>query len=282
MKTLLNSKIKGKKINEVLLFEEMAIIFNSWKSKCTFVKKTHKWYIEYYSIIKWNYKKIEISDLLFITLNKKSKEIKICFLQAKYKKEEYKNFITFKWNIYQWELLKEKPNITNSYGKNFPHNVLNFRNDYDSITSFWIFYLDKKNDIDFLYTLPKFIKPNKTTSTITNMNFKWKNTCPNVLCKKWIFKKETISTCSIDVFEKEMLNWNIWVPINNNPKILWYIYSIVSYLQKNWKNNETINSFINIFEENFDINTNESINYNPNTIILINDNEIYNYNQNNL
>lgn len=98
-----NIVITGMKLNEVNLFRQLAMEFNTNFSKSTFVQETHsnKGFMEYDSRILGRRKVVEISDLLFITLNKASGELRINFLQAKYQGKPYKKFMSFKGNIFQ-------------------------------------------------------------------------------------------------------------------------------------------------------------------------------------
>ena len=143
MKLLFNKKLRisGMKINEENLFMEMAREFNTTISKSTYIKVIHKSLIEFSSFYKvGGVAKVELGDLMLLTYDKATHELRICILQAKYKKGKYYYFLNFLADIFQWELLTEKPVINNKSKKfSFPPNILNFRNDYESITAYGFF-----------------------------------------------------------------------------------------------------------------------------------------------
>ena len=150
--------------DEINLFGLMAELFNTSHSKSTLVKKVHGriGFVEYNSRILGKNKTVEIADLQLITCNKKTNEIRICFLQAKYRRGIFRRFLDIKTNLFQWELLMEKPNIIDTYHNGFPTNILNFTT-YESITSFGVFYEDKSGEIDLMkyyidyYDIPRTI-----------------------------------------------------------------------------------------------------------------------------
>lgn len=229
----------GKIIDEEHLFREMAYEFNTSISKATYVEVIHKNYIEFISRYKvGGVAKVELGDLMLLTYDKATTELRICILQAKYRSKKYYYFLDFKADIFQWELLKEKPDVTNiSRRFDFPKHILNFRNDYESITAYGIFYHDNiSGDIDFLYTLPRCINPNMIpTSRVTKCEPKFSFRCPkllgspNRLCRAGIFHKETISSCSIDVFEQQVLRCKVGAPINDKEVKRWVIHLLHSY-----------------------------------------------------
>lgn len=276
MKQLLNNGINTlPTVNEVDLFRLMANIFNTNTSKSAFVNEVHgqRGFIDYHSTFSTGLKKIEIADLLMITCNRWSNEIRICFIQAKYRRRNYRRFLTFGANLYQWELLKDKPNIIDNYNKGFPQNILNFSH-FESITSFGIFYKDHLGQIDFLYTLPKHIQK-RNLNKYQTMDFYAGCHCPNSRCLAGIMPDETISTCSIDIFEREALACRIGAPIDSSVKP--YIASLLNSMRRNnLDNGELINEFIG----RFDINTNDlnSNYYYPNTILLLTNAEAINNN----
>lgn len=241
MKSQLNYEIKrtGMKVDEENLFREMAKEFNTTISKATYVEVIHKNSVEFSSCYKvGGVAKVELGDLMLLTYDKARNELRICILQAKYKKGRYYYFLNFHADIFQWELLKEKPFITNKSKRfNFPSNILNFRDDYDSITAYGIFYEDNiSREIDFLYTLPKHIEPrNYPKGRITNGVRSFYFRCPkhlgspNSMCKEGITPKEAISTCSLDVFEEQVLRCKVGAPINDAKVKNWVARLLVSY-----------------------------------------------------
>lgn len=229
MKKGLNKAVKAQNaVDEIFLFHAMANEFNnSTFAKSTYVKEIHgnASHVEFSS----NYKKggvavTELGDLLIFTFDKATKELRICIMQAKYKKQKYLNFLHFTANIFQWELLYNKPQITSKGSIPFPCNILNFQNAYKSISAYGIFYRDNvSGDVDFLYTIPENLKPYKfPLNRIKQGDRKFIFSCPhnlgspNILCNKGMTPKETISTCSIDVFEDQVLQCRIGVPVNDN------------------------------------------------------------------
>lgn len=164
MKKEINNAIKTKKeINEVLLFRSMADAFNNNKySKCIYVEEIHggKSIIGFPSKYRrGNEVKVELGDLLLLTFDKARQELRICILQAKYKSEVYRKYLNFRANLFQWELLLEKPILTDVRHTGFPKNILCFQNGYFSITAYGIFYHDRNGEIEFLYTVPHNIRP---------------------------------------------------------------------------------------------------------------------------
>lgn len=273
MKQTFNSRLTSlSKIDEVNLFRLMAELFNTNSSNSTFVEEVHghRGYVDYHSTILGTIKKIEIADLLLITCNRRNNEIRLCFIQAKHRKGNFRKFLTFRANLFQWELLRDKPDIIDNYNKGFPSNILNFSS-YQSITSFGIFYKDRQGQIDFLYTLPSHITP-RNKKKIQTMDFFVSCHCPNVNCLKGKTLKETISTCSMDVFEQEALACRIGAPIDSS--IRTYLANMLTSIRNNTtENNDTIDEFIgrlDIVADDFRDNI-----YYPNTILLMTDgNEI--------
>lgn len=236
MKTQLNSVFKttGMKIDEVNLFREMAKAFNNHSvSKCIYVDEIHQCHVEFDSHIhKKGFAKVELGDLLLLTFDKATRELRICVLQAKYKKESYYAFLNFKGDIFQWELLLKKPCIKNKSKKfKFPENILNFRTDYKSIAAYGVFYHDNiSRDIEFLYTLPEHVSPHcmpKGPITKKATSFHFRCPCnlgsPNNTCKKGIESREAISTCSLDVFEEQVLTCKVGAPINDYGVKTWVL-----------------------------------------------------------
>lgn len=241
MKAQINTEIKrtGMMINEENLFREMAKEFNSAVSKASYVEVIHKNPVEFVSDYKiGGVARVELGDLMLLTYDRATKELRMCILQAKYKKGRYYYFLNFHANIFQWELLKEKPFIINKSLKyKFPANILNFRDDYESITAYGIFYEDNiSKDIDFLFTLPKYIKPckppkGKIKRGIRSFFFRCPRHLgsPNTMCTSGINSKELVSTCSLDVFEQQVLSAKVGAPINDNNLMNWIACLLLSY-----------------------------------------------------
>lgn len=280
MKTDFNNEIKATPvINEISLFRTMANGFNTNRSKGTFVEEVHgqKGFVEYYSNILGRIKKVEIADLMFITYNKSNREIRICFLQAKFKSKPCNGFLSFAGNIFQWELLSEKPDVSCKQGLHFPSNILNFaKGSYESITSYGVFYVDKAGEIDFLYTLPMHLNPYnlKVKRGITPFYFRtpMPYKCPDITCRIGINRNEVISTCSMDIFHEQMLLGKIGAPINTS--IQRYIKQMIIKMRDNEPRNPLLNEIaerINV--EDFNGRDLENLGgdgyYYPHAIIII-------------
>lgn len=229
MKKTLNDAVRnavpGKKIDEIFLFREMASAFNTNYSQCTYVEEVHgnKGQIAFNSEIANDLVHVELGDLLIFTYNRFLKEMKMCIMQVKYKKGGYKSFLRPRFDVIQWELLRNRPDIINCSPRfHFPTNILNFNSKYLSITAYGIFYEDNvSKEIDFLYTIPENLYLNarpvyrKNKNKIRTFHF----TCglgigsPNPICCIYENRRETTETCSIDVFEKQMLAYTIGAPI---------------------------------------------------------------------
>lgn len=280
MKKELNLAIKGmSSIGEIELFREMAKQFNYNKiAKCTYVKEVHKNYVEFESSISIRNVTRELGDLLFFTYDKSKKELRICVLQAKYRKGSYRKFLNCKADLYQWDLLYYKPDV-HSKGKGcIPKNILNFRHDFKSITAYGIFYHDKLHkEVDFLYTLPELFYPSKLTPPPSKtFYFNCPGNCSPRCCgsgsgcshKIGATKNETLFTCSIDVFEKEILSCRIGAPIYDE-NIKKYALSLLSSMRGESDVPEVIEEILREYDFNEGIE-NEFINGgHPSAIIVV-------------
>lgn len=277
MKLELNRAIAGKTIGEIILFREMANLFNTNISKCTYVDEVHgkRGMIEFSSNYLLANKKVEISDLLLLTFDRHTTQLRVCFLQAKYRHGKINKFFNFNANIFQWELLLNRPTITST---RFPNNILNFRNDYDSITAYGIFYHDITSSIDFLYTIPGHINPSRriiipTAKGIRAYRFNQKCTMPNSSCTSGILPNEIISTCSVDTFEKQVLKCKIGAPITLS--ITPYIISLLNSMRSSAHDSSIIDELLNYIDSNNEY-FNETIthDYNPAALIVITDSSL--------
>lgn len=266
MKNELNKAIAGiVNAGEEDLFKEMANQFNNNKfAKCTYVKEIHQMYVAFNSNLLGNVIKRELGDLLLLTFDKAKKEIRLCVLQAKYRKGAYRKFLSYSTDVYQWELLYYKLDVYNKSSMSIPKHILNFRYDYKSITAYGFFYRDKAmNMIDFLYTLPEYFKPRNMMSSKSTFDF----TCPNLgVCKSSCcgcntticptkqsrVPKETLFTCSMDIFEREVLHCKVGAPINNDD-IRKYILGLLSKMKKDADEPEVIDEILRIYEYDYDV-----------------------------
>lgn len=252
MKRDLNIEVaKLKNINEINLFKITADILNK-TTPTLFVEEVHGklGFVEFNSKYGGKNKVVEISDLMIIIVSPLHREVKLTFLQAKYQRHiPKKKFISIKGSLFQWELLSQRPVLTAMLSKySLPLNILNFTN-YQSISSYGIYYHDKAGEIDMLYTIPEYIAP---VSAICNATFNHKigNSCPDYNC---IIEKrgiETTCTCSIDNFYDELLNFKIGAPITTSEIGYNYIRSLIKSLLEKYPGNTILldvisNSFIN-------------------------------------
>lgn len=284
MKRELNIEIsKIAKFGEEELFREMANQFNRNKyAKCTYVQEVHKMIVEFNSSFYHGVKGCELGDLLFLTYDKTQKELRLCVLQAKYRKGSYRKFLSCKADEYQWELLFYRPDIHNKSRLNFPKHILNFRHDYKSITAYGIFYHDKTlHEIDFLYTLPELFKPQKMTP-VPSKTFSY--ICPNLsICKSSCCgcntsclskigstPKETLFTCNMDIFEREVLTCKVGAPINDD-EIRKYILGLLNSMKKTADSPEVIDEILHNYDY-IEVSKDEEY---PSAIIIVTDGEKY-------
>lgn len=287
MKKELNAAIKssGVKINEISLFRAMADEFNhSMISQCTYVEEIHgnKGMVEFPSKYKvGGTAKTELGDLLILTFDKSTKELRLCVLQAKYKSGRYYRFLNSQADIFQWELLHDKPLITNRGRFNFPSDILNFRTDYRSISAYGIFYHDNiTKEVDFLYTLPDFFAPHSIPKhRVSNGNRSFNFKCPiglgspNKGCTRGITPKEAISTCSIDVFEKQVLLCKIGAPIPRGTRIADWVGILLNSMRGTADNPRVIEELLGYYGE--EISVNNSYEETPSALVVVTDSERY-------
>ena len=278
MKKYINNAAKNtnQKVNEVFLFRQMAKALNTQTSHSVFVKEAHaKMYVKYQldpkrfaMLPNFNpiIKKVELGDLIILTYDAQIKLFRMSIMQAKYKSIPYRNFLNLSMNLYQWELLKYKPTLVWS-NHDIPFNILNFQKKFLSIASYGIFYIDNhKNEIDLLYAIPELLNdknpnmyPDINNSIINdqklpkNKDYSFGFQCPLGLnnqpassCSLGFVPQETISTCSIDVFKNEILNWRIGVPIlpGENSNILIWILGILKKLRNDFNDDPAIQQMI--------------------------------------
>lgn len=288
MKKKLNMAINksGVKIEEVSLFREMSNQFNNHPvSRSTYVEEIHgrKGWVQFASGYKTGGTAIcELGDLLFLTYDKSVKELRICILQAKYRKGRYGKFLNFNADLFQWELLRDKPNIINKGSLIFPENILNFRYDYESIAAYGIFYNDNiSGDIDFLYTIPRHIRPRSYPKiAVSKGNRAFRFSCPlgmgspNLWCRKGYYSKEVISTCSMDVFEMGVLSCMIGAPINLD--INSWVMNLLRNVKDRADNPEIIEEIINSYGGDIDLaRSNYFFDLTPPIIFVIADSKEY-------
>lgn len=286
MKKELNGAVKksNSEIDEIFLFRAMAAEFNhSTISQSTYVEEIHGikskvGFPSKYKLSGWA--NTELGDLLIFTFDKATHELRMCIMQAKYKKGGYYRFLNCKANLFQWELLHDKPTITTKSKFNFPSNILNFRTDYESISAYGIFYHDNiSGDIDFLYTLPEFFVPHSFPRTpISNGDRSFHFRCPlglgspNIACANGIYLNEAISTCSIDIFEKLILSCKIGAPIPNRTGIENWALALLKNMREYADNPEVIDELLYFCSNNITENA-YSFEGTPSALVIVTDSE---------
>lgn len=288
MKKELNDAVKKNIsiINEIFLFRAMAAEFNhSTISQSTYVEEIHgtKSKVGFPSKYKLGgCANTELGDLLIFTFDKATHELRMCIMQAKYKKGGYYRFLNCKADLFQWELLYNKPTITTMGKFNFPPDILNFRTDYKSISSYGIFYHDNiLGDIDFLYTLPKYFVPNSfPRNPISNGDRRFHFRCPlglgspNIACANGIYLNEAISTCSIDIFEKLILSCKIGAPIPNGSRIQDWALALLKNMIEYADNPEAIDELLYFYSNNIAEET-YSFEGTPSALVIVTDSKKY-------
>lgn len=274
MKFELNKLIKKiNSLNEIRIFQAMAISLNNkTNTNAIYIRETHgrKGWVEF-SSQKVNSQIIrEIADLLIVVNNRKEKEIRISFLQAKYHKKSINPFLHIHADYFQWELLFNR-SIIKSIGKIlFPQNILSFTN-YKSISSYGTFYYDINNEIDMLYTIPDFLSPTKLNPTkitkSTILKFPGYLNCPQKNCYTQN-NNEIVSTCSIDKYEYFLLNGLIGAPINNEYIIKQFIGNNIQNLINNLGENEILSEMSRAL--GYENNINNENKYGNMSLLIIN------------
>lgn len=136
--------------------------------------------------------------------------------------------------------------------------------------------------MDFLYTLPDLFYPQKTTlPSSRTFSFNCPGSCKSCCgCGSACYKKigatknETLYTCSIDIFEKEILSCRIGAPINDKD-IKKYALSLLSLMRGESDNREVIEEILRAYDFNEGIQ-NEYINADhPSAIIVVTESEQY-------
>lgn len=234
----------GKKVDEEFLFKAMAQGFNSAVSRCTYVQEIHgKLYVDYASkYAASGTKRVELGDLWIFTFDKATGELRMCIMQTKYRQKRYYRFLDLDVNVFQWELLRDKPDISGC-GWYVPSDLLNFQKSYKSITAYGVFYHDntsKTRDIDFLYTLPAFLEPKSPlTPPLIQKDQRFEFVCPagsgspNRLCERGFLPRETVSTCAVDIFEQQVLSCRVGVPLKaGGSSVSLWVLSLLSSMRR--------------------------------------------------
>lgn len=218
---------------------------------------------------------------MLFTFDKATKQLRLCTLQAKYKPGQYTRFLNFKADLFQWELLSKKPNISSKGRFSFPSNILNFRTDYKSITAYGIFYHDIiSGDIDYLYTLPEHIIPHsypirRLSKGIRTFNF----SCPIMLgspnrtCTKGIYHKEAISSCSIDVFEEQVKLCKVGAPLDST--IDAWALSLLRDIRERADDSSVIDELLSYYEDrDLAVQSDYSFESIPSVLVVVTDSKL--------
>lgn len=218
MKQYINNAINHatQKVDEIFLFNQLIDYLNTSGIPACFAKSVHAHagYIDFHSSISNKLEKVEIADVMLINHNVHKHETRLSFIQAKYKKQNYRKFVSFQGDAIQWDLLTRRPSIVDSYGNGFPSNVLSFAK-HKTITSFGLFYKDRSGDIDLLFTLPDHLHPTARKKR-TTLVFPGNYHCPSTSCPGIHAHDETISVCQMHLFENALLSGMIGAPIHSS------------------------------------------------------------------
>ena len=216
MKTHINNAIRAAtaKVDEIFLFNELLNYLNNNGTLSCFVKSVHAHagFIDFQSNITGKVEKVEIADLMIINHNLTLGETRLCFVQAKYKKQNYRQFVSFAGDAIQWDLLSRRPTVTDTYKNGFPQDVLSFTK-FKTITSYGLFYKDRSGLVDLLFTLPEHLHP-RSRKKKTTLNFPGYYWCPSASCPGIDYQDEMISVCSMHGFESALLGGRIGAPIS--------------------------------------------------------------------
>jgi hypothetical protein len=278
MKVEINKLVNNlSKKNEINIFRAMASAINK-TSKSLFVIETHgkKGWVKYFSKSTQTSVRKEISDLLIVSYDINTKTTKISFLQAKYHKTQYKKFLYFLGDYFQLELLKERPDIDKNNFFGFPQNILSFTT-FKTISSYGIFFYDKKKRINMLFSIPELIYYKTMRTDIkypkTTLIFKKMKSCPQFDCAI-SNNSEAICICDLDIFEFLLLSYKIGAPINNTP-IEGFIRNIVKNIIYKNEDNELLRDIFNSLNENSE-NFDYKYNGNPNMLFILSDSRLMN------
>ena len=212
---MLKNRPKGQKVNEIYLFTLMARYLNQTAIKCTFVKQIPaQYYVSYTSnILHGQSKRVELGDLQIFTYDRSKKELRICTLQAKYEKNIFRHHPSIVLNVFQWELLKDRP-LVQAISKKYPvpSNILNFNFAYKSISAYGIFFLENAiGNVDFLYTIPEFLSSKRPLINLSRRRNKrtFQFNCP----RKYGNGNEKHVSGNMNMFEKDLLQCKIGAPV---------------------------------------------------------------------
>lgn len=274
MKIELNS-ISTTTNSEIELFEKMRSILST-RYNVTYIEKTHRQSVSYYSNTIKQLATREISDLWIISFSPSKQRVRMTFLQAKYHRAILdQNNTTFYADYFQYELLSQRPILTAIVGRrlNFPLDILSF-SCCSSIGSYGVFFIDNNRQIDLAYCSAGYLKTNSSLPTSYGQKPIYLNIPYNAihqLTPCGCGCSELVSCFDIDTFTKSILNLEIGVELSFYPNILRYVQAVIQQLNNTATTNQFI-EFVNNFPTN---NSNDNINVDgsPSNILLINTDE---------
>jgi len=218
MKQYINNAINfaTQKVDEIFLFNQLIDYLNTSGIPACFARSVHAHagFIDFHSAITNKVEKVEIADIMLINHNILKHETRLSFIQAKYKKQNYRKFVSFQGDAIQWDLLTRRPLIVDSYANGFPSNILSFAK-HKTITSFGVFYKDRSGETDLLFTLPDHLHPTVRKKR-TTLVFPGYYHCPSSSCPGIHAPDETISACQMHLFESSLLSGMIGAPIHSS------------------------------------------------------------------
>lgn len=224
MKSTLDAYFKrNPSCNEIDLFRAMnAHLSNHYAT--VFVDETHMHYVDYQSKVAGRKIRRELSDLWIISFSPNRGFARMTFLQAKYEKRCALKSMPFRFNgdYYQYELLSDRPLISDVSGYGFPANILSDA-DSDSVGSFGVFYYNSNNNLDFAYSVASDLHSNSVPSgNCAKRVLYFSNLHPNMTALGYTSKSglEIWSTYDMDVFEYGLLQLLIGTPLRKGSALV--------------------------------------------------------------
>lgn len=236
-----HSHIPPWEIKEESLFDALMDIY-SQNSNIVTAKKIHGGHnsVAFYSELVGQSVPKELGDLLLIVHDGEKDTLRICTMQNKYRKKKLpKAFFSCSIDVIQWELLLMRYTINSTGIIQFPSNILNFRNDYLSISSYGIFYKDSPNSFDFLYTVPDYLYPANPIQLPTSKNhsqaFRFAFGSASSSFDPTLSGQSTDEVtfgCNFNLFDASLLAGRIGAPLQRYSKAMnAWILATLQYLQ---------------------------------------------------
>lgn len=284
LRTYLNDFVDNNKpaVGEVPLFRELAKYFKKKYCGAIHIIETHqKYYVEFNS--KCGRVTKEISDLWIIVYSPEQKQIRMTFLQAKYKnhKETYNNNQDFKFEAeyFQYELLSQRRIFTSKGTNNvLPDDIL-ANAQSDSIGSYGVFYHDDAGKMNFAFSIASFLQeiktfvcydPKKSIELQFNRTDNWIEKVPNNRNLSNSNVLELINTLDVDFFERCILNLLVGSPVESDKVVLRFTGRFLNKIKNDVENKERIEEFIELIRR-LDVtlgNDDVSDEFNVNTVLI--------------